>query len=124
MPVQCWPAVCDAGPTLYRHWVNVSFLLGWAPGLKLVIILILGENWVIHHRRFQLYSFTSCLRKIRYTVDLVIFACLNFREFLILGLFTKFRMRELIFIFSSDITIIICMRFLNSQTCPREIHEK
>ena len=28
-----------------------------------------------------------------YTVDLVIFACLNFREFIILGLFTKFRIR-------------------------------
>ena len=27
------------------------------------------------------------------TVDLVIFACLNFREFLILGLFTRFRIR-------------------------------
>ena len=28
------------------------------------------------------------------TVDLVIFACVNFREFLILGFFTKFRVRE------------------------------
>ena len=29
-----------------------------------------------------------------YTVDLVIFACLNFREILILGFFTKFRIRK------------------------------
>ena len=45
------------------------------------------------------------------TVDLVIFACLNFREFLIWGLFTKFRIRE--FFFSSAIIIIIFVRFLN-----------
>ena len=36
-----------------------------------------------------------------YTVDLVILACLNFREFMILGLFTKFRIREFLFFFSS-----------------------
>ena len=30
-------------------------------------------------------------------VDLVIFACLNFREFLILGLFTKFRIRKIFY---------------------------
>ena len=28
MLVQCWPTVCDAGPALYQHWVNVSCLLG------------------------------------------------------------------------------------------------
>ena len=28
MPVRSWPIVCDARPTLYRHWVNVSCLLG------------------------------------------------------------------------------------------------
>ena len=28
MSVHCWPTVCDAGPTLYWHWVNVSCLLG------------------------------------------------------------------------------------------------
>ena len=27
MLVQCWAIVCDAGPTLYHHWVNVSYLL-------------------------------------------------------------------------------------------------
>ena len=31
------------------------------------------------------------------TVALVIFACLNFRKYLILGLFTKFRIREFSF---------------------------
>ena len=45
------------------------------------------------------------------TVDLEIFACLNFREFLIFGLFTKFRIREFSFFFSSAIMIIISARF-------------
>ena len=31
----------------------------------------------------------------RYTVDLVIFACLDFREFVVLGLFTRSRIRKL-----------------------------
>ena len=55
------------------------------------------------------------------TVDLVIFACLNFREFLILRLFTKFRIREFSFFSSSSIFL---NRFLNSRGCPpREIRE-
>ena len=41
------------------------------------------------------------------TVDLVNFAGLNFREFPILGLFTKFRIREFSFFLSSAIIIII-----------------
>ena len=56
------------------------------------------------------------------TGDLVIFACLNFREFPILGLFTKFRIREFSFFFSSATIIIIFAGFLNSLICaPREI---
>ena len=43
----------------------------------------------------------------QYSVDLVIFACLNFREFMILGLFTKFRIREFSIFFSSAIVLII-----------------
>ena len=59
-----------------------------------------------------------------HTVDLVIFACLNFREFLIWELFTKFRIREFLFFFSSAIITIIFARFLNSRIClPREIRE-
>ena len=58
------------------------------------------------------------------TVNLVIFACLNFREFLILGLFTKFRIHEFSFFFSSAIIVIIFARFLNSRICPpRDIRE-
>ena len=52
------------------------------------------------------------------TVDLVIVACLNFREFLILGLFTKFKIREFSFSFCSAIIIIIFGKFLNSRICP------
>ena len=48
------------------------------------------------------------------SVDLVIFACSNFREFLILGLFTKFTIREFSFFFSSAIIIIISTLYLNS----------
>ena len=58
------------------------------------------------------------------TVDLAIFACLNFREFLILGLFTNFRIREFSFLLSSAIIIIIFAKFLNSRICPpRKIRE-
>ena len=45
-----------------------------------------------------------------YTVDLVIFVCFNFRKFLILRLFTKFRIREFSFLFSGAIIIIIFAR--------------
>ena len=59
-----------------------------------------------------------------HTVDLVIFACLNYREFFILGLFAKVRIRELSFFSSSAIIIIIFARFLNSRICPpREIRK-
>ena len=58
------------------------------------------------------------------TVDLVIFACLHFREFLILGLFTKFRIREFSFFFSTATIIIIFAGVLNLRICaPREICE-
>ena len=60
-----------------------------------------------------------------YTVDLVIFACLIFREFLILGLRRNFadfgtlqEFREFSFFVSSAIIIIIFVGFLNSQICP------
>ena len=58
------------------------------------------------------------------TVDLVIFACLDFREFLILRLFAELRIREFSFFFSNAIIVIIFARFLNSRICPpREISE-
>ena len=60
----------------------------------------------------------------RHIVNLVIFACLNFREFLILELFTKNKICKLSFFFSSAIIIIIFAVFLNSEICsPREICE-
>ena len=48
-----------------------------------------------------------------HTVDLVIFARLHFREFLFLGLFTKLRIREFSFFFTSAIIITFAI-FLNS----------
>ena len=57
-------------------------------------------------------------------MDLVIFVCFNFREFLIFVLFTKFRIRDFSFFFSRAIIIIIFARFLNSRIClPRKICE-
>ena len=47
-----------------------------------------------------------------YTVDLVIFVCLNFREFLILVLFTEFRICEFSFFFGSTIIIIFFCEIL------------
>ena len=44
---------------------------------------------------------------IGHTVDLAIFACLYFRESLILGLVTEFGIREFSFDFSSALPIII-----------------
>ena len=60
-----------------------------------------------------------------HTVDLLIFACLNF---LIFGLLTKFRIREFLFLaaqfFSSAIIIIILTIFVNSRICaPHEIRK-
>ena len=52
------------------------------------------------------------------TVYLVFFACLNFREFLTSGLFTKFRIHFSLVALLSVIRIIIFTRFLNSRTCP------
>ena len=58
------------------------------------------------------------------TVDLVIFAGLYFREFLIWGFFTKFKINESSFFFNNAIIIIIFARFMNSKICPpREIRE-
>ena len=54
-----------------------------------------------------LIYFKICdIKKKRYTVDLVIFACFNFRKFLILGLFEKFIIRKFSF-FSSRASIKI-----------------
>ena len=59
-----------------------------------------------------------------YIVKLVIFVCLHFRKFLILGLFTKFRTREFSFSISSAIMIMIFARFLHLRIClPSEIRE-
>ena len=59
-----------------------------------------------------------------HTIDLVIFACLNFRKFPIFLLFTKFRIRDFSFFFSKAIIIIIFEKFLNLRICPpREIRE-
>ena len=58
------------------------------------------------------------------TVDPVIFACLDFREFVILGLFAMSRIRKLSISMIGSTIRIIFARFLNSRICaPREIRE-
>ena len=58
------------------------------------------------------------------TVDLIIFSCLIFCEYLIFVLFTMFRICKFVFFFSKAIIILISVRFLNSRFFPlREIHE-
>ena len=54
---------------------------------------------------------------------MVIFACLNFGEFLILGLFTKFGIREFSLLFSNAIMIIIFVRYFNSRICLRKYYQ-
>ena len=72
-------------------------------------------------------KFIESRHNIHNTLHLVIFPCLNFREFLILGLFTKFRILEFLFffmMFSSAIIMIIFAKFLNSRIChARKIRE-
>ena len=40
MLFQCWPIVCDAGPALKKHWVNVSCLM---ESTKLSMDLVCGD---------------------------------------------------------------------------------
>ena len=58
-----------------------------------------------------------------YTVDLIILACLDFREFVIFLLFVMSRICELSISMIGSNIIIIFARFLNSRIYPREIHE-
>ena len=60
-----------------------------------------------------------------YTVDLVIFACLNFPEFVIFGTSREVYDSRIINFddISSIIIIILFAKFLNSRICPREIRE-
>ena len=69
----------------------------------------------------------SCFpdNNVYYIVDLVIIACLNFHEFLILRLFTRLGIRKLSFFLCRTIIKIIFVRLLSSRIClSREIREK
>ena len=77
-----------------------------------------------HVYRPVLLRFRKKKRVSANTVDPIIFACLNCREFLVLGLFTKFRIREFLFFFSSAIIIIFFARFLNWRKLkPRKYYQ-
>ena len=40
MLFQCWPTICDAGPTLKQHWVNDACLLGISYHLLFLNLLV------------------------------------------------------------------------------------
>ena len=42
MVEQCWANVVDGGPTLLKHWVDVSCLLGWTNTRQAGIIIFLN----------------------------------------------------------------------------------
>ena len=42
----CWSTVCDAGPTLKQHWLNISCLLVWNMWL---------EDWICGKKMMFLY---------------------------------------------------------------------
>ena len=50
--VQCWPSVCDAGPTLNQHWTSVSCLLGGGRSTvyRLVgyVMMLICQSWEVH----------------------------------------------------------------------------
>ena len=57
-----------------------------------------GAQYIVNPRQhFPPQALEVCGALKLYTVDLVIFACFIFREFLIFGLFTMFRIREFSF---------------------------
>ena len=37
---QCWPTVYDVGPTLVKHWVDVSCFLGISRQLNIILLLL------------------------------------------------------------------------------------
>ena len=80
----------------------------------------------IYHKIFYEFLYFICFEICwkRYTVDLVIFECLYFQEFLIFVLITKFRISEFSFFFSSSIMLRIFVRFFDLRIWPhREICE-
>ena len=56
-----------------------------------------------------------------YTADLVIFACVNFREFLILRIFTKFRIHEFSLVESSAVIIFMAVITFQFFCCNQDI---
>ena len=48
MPVKCWPGVCDAGPTLRRHWRDVQCFLSATRNINLSQGSC--ETWLHHYQ--------------------------------------------------------------------------
>ena len=84
------------------------------------VCAVISDNVCLmaHSALLECYGLGLVPHSIGNTVDLVIFACLYLREFLILGLFPKFRVREFFFFFSGAIIIIFFARLYNYRMCP------
>ena len=107
--------------SVYIYWVTVVVSLSVSPCVTVTVSLSVC-HWV---SVFTFWSTGDCI--VIYmgnTVDLVImviFAIFNFREFPNFQVFTKFRIREFSFFFSSGIIIIIYARFLNSRIYRKKL---
>ena len=111
----CWHGNIRPGnKTRFVFFSAVKF------NMIMIIFLFVVEVIRLYKEKFQNWHFKIC-RPFKHrlcianTVDLVIFACLNFREFVILRLFARSRLRELsILMIGSAIIIIIAL--LNTTT--------
>ena len=79
MLFQCWPTICDAGPTSNHHWLNASCLLGCAQPSKhkmLLFCVLCGVFWnVLKSKKLQvrdyLFKWTEFFR-IKYARSCVV----------------------------------------------------
>ena len=71
MPVQCWPTICDVGPTSNQHWFNASCLLGRVQPSKhkkwLFFVGCFGMFWKSKKLQVRCYLFKwTELSRIKY----------------------------------------------------------
>ena len=96
----------------------------WHPDRRAALPILrrgAAQEYPCHYKSQLTAQFNPCTARSPYTVDLVIFACVNFRQFPIFGFLTGLRIRKFPFFFSSAIIKIIFARFFNSLIyTPRE----
>ena len=93
---------------------SVKGQMSFCHGALSVVCPSINRDWEQPQTRSDHRRIVTAIQEYNTTVDLVIFACSNFREFLILGLFTVSRSLEVFF--SSSIKIILFVRFWKIKT--------